>query len=67
MDGNNSAKRVMSAGTEDTASFDSNYFLSRDYVDRFKDEVKRRAQVKMKESRPVDNVDVCLHCSTMFF
>ncbi|THG92734.1 hypothetical protein EW026_g8267 [Hermanssonia centrifuga] len=57
MDGNNSAKRVMSAGTEDTASFDSNYFLSRDYVDRFKDEVKRRAQVKMKESRPVDNVD----------
>ncbi|THG96932.1 hypothetical protein EW026_g4986 [Hermanssonia centrifuga] len=55
MDGNNSAKRVMSTGTEDTASFDSSYFLSREYVDRFKDKVKRRARVK--EARPIDGDD----------
>ncbi|PSS29557.1 hypothetical protein PHLCEN_2v2956 [Hermanssonia centrifuga] len=52
MDGNNSAKRVMSAGVEDTARFDSDYFLSREQVDRFKDEVKRRGRVK--EMKPVE-------------
>ncbi|KAI0641354.1 hypothetical protein C8Q79DRAFT_919742, partial [Trametes meyenii] len=38
MDGNNSAKRVASAGAQDRRTFKSNYFLSRDVVDRFKDE-----------------------------
>lgn len=42
MDGNNSAKRVASAALVDFASFDSDYLLSRDEVDRFKDEVKGR-------------------------
>ena len=42
LDGNNSAKRVLSAGTEDARAFNSTYFLSRQEVDRFKDEVKRK-------------------------
>ncbi|KAI0083017.1 hypothetical protein BDY19DRAFT_981236 [Irpex rosettiformis] len=42
MDGNNSAKRVASAGLVDFGQFDSDYFLSREEVDRFKDEVKGR-------------------------
>ncbi|KAI0083349.1 hypothetical protein BDY19DRAFT_987928 [Irpex rosettiformis] len=42
MDGNNSAKRVASAGLVDFSTFESDYFLSRDEVDRFKDEVKGR-------------------------
>ncbi|KAI0671594.1 hypothetical protein C8Q78DRAFT_1019556 [Trametes maxima] len=42
MDGNNSAKRVASAGAQDRRRFKSDYFLPRDVVDHFKDEVKRR-------------------------
>lgn len=42
-DGNNSARRVLSAGTKDPRVFNSDYFLSRDTVDRFANEVKRRA------------------------
>ena len=40
MDGNNSAKRLLSAGRADDREFDSDYFLSREEVDVFKDEVK---------------------------
>ncbi|KAK7676308.1 hypothetical protein QCA50_020725 [Cerrena zonata] len=43
MDGNNSVKRVASAGSADERVLKSSYFLSREQVDRFKDEVKRRA------------------------
>ncbi|EMD33917.1 hypothetical protein CERSUDRAFT_97846 [Gelatoporia subvermispora B] len=43
MDGNNSAKRIAKAGTEDERTFKSDYFLSRDHVDQFKDEVKHRS------------------------
>ncbi|OCH91902.1 hypothetical protein OBBRIDRAFT_727825, partial [Obba rivulosa] len=46
IDGNNSAKRVASAGAEDERHFNSDYFMSRDEVDRFKDEVKRKAAAK---------------------
>ena len=42
MDGNNSVKRVASAGSADGRVFKSSYFLSREEVDRFKDEVKRK-------------------------
>lgn len=42
MDGNNSAKRVASAALVDFKTFDSDYLLSRDKVDQFKDEVKGR-------------------------
>ena len=40
MDGNNLAKRLLSAGRADDRDFDSNYFLTREEVDHFKDEVK---------------------------
>ncbi|OCH89491.1 hypothetical protein OBBRIDRAFT_732569 [Obba rivulosa] len=49
MDGNNSAKRIARAGTEDERTFHSDYFLSREEVDRFKDEVKRRVTVSKKD------------------
>lgn len=42
MDGNNSLKRFASAGTEDGRTFHSDYFLSREDVDRFAFEVKGR-------------------------
>ncbi|KAI0083022.1 hypothetical protein BDY19DRAFT_901037, partial [Irpex rosettiformis] len=41
MDGNNSAKRVASAGLVNFSTFQSDYFLSHEEVDRFKSEVKR--------------------------
>ncbi|KAH9849711.1 hypothetical protein C2E23DRAFT_736739 [Lenzites betulinus] len=44
MDGNNSAKRVASAGAQDKRIFKSSYFLSREVVDQFKDEVKKRPE-----------------------
>ncbi|KAI0818788.1 hypothetical protein BC629DRAFT_1588119 [Irpex lacteus] len=50
MDGNNSAKRVASAGLVDLADFHSDYFLSREEVDRFKDEVKGRKR-EMNDQR----------------
>ncbi|EIW62715.1 uncharacterized protein TRAVEDRAFT_101463, partial [Trametes versicolor FP-101664 SS1] len=46
MDGNNSAKRIASAGSADERVFQSSYVLSRTEVDRFKDEVKRRTPSK---------------------
>lgn len=42
MDGNNSAKRFASAGLEDMRVFESDYFLSPEEVDVFKDEVSGR-------------------------
>lgn len=39
MDGNNSAKCLLSAGKSDDREFTSDYFLSREEVDVFKDEV----------------------------
>ncbi len=62
IDGNNSAKRVMSVGTKDTASFESNYFLPREEVDRFKDEMKRRTQAR--ESKPSDEEVSSMQYST---
>lgn len=42
-DGNNSAKCTATSGTADHRVFDSDYFLSRENVDVFKDEVKSRS------------------------
>ena len=39
VDGNNSAKRLLSAATVDDRSFKSDYFLPREQVNVFKDEV----------------------------
>lgn len=45
MDGNNSLKRfIRNDRHSDNMTFSSDYFLSQDYVDRFKDEVKHRVQ-----------------------
>ncbi|KAL7284434.1 hypothetical protein ACG7TL_001724 [Trametes sanguinea] len=55
MDGNNSAKRVATAGREDPRSFKSDYFLPRHVVDRFKDEVKRKSQTRSKTSSSADD------------
>ncbi|OCH88551.1 hypothetical protein OBBRIDRAFT_734191 [Obba rivulosa] len=55
IDGNNSAKRVASAGAEDERCFDSDYFLSRDEVDRFQHEVKRKPTAKISTE---DNHDI---------
>lgn len=42
IDGNNSAKRFMNAALQDDREFKSDYFLTREQVDVFKDEVKSR-------------------------
>lgn len=57
IDGNNSAKRVVNAGTEDPRRFDSDYFLSPFDVDQFKNEVKRR----MIPEQPKPSVGVFLY------
>lgn len=44
VDGNNSAKRFMSAALQDDRDFKSDYFLTREQVDVFKDEVKSRSK-----------------------
>ncbi len=54
MDGNNSAKRVASAALVDSAKFDSDYFLSRDEVDEYKDEVKGRKRTDTRGDRPAN-------------
>ncbi len=59
MDGNNSAKRVASAGLVDFAQFDSDYFLSREEVDQFKDEVKGRRR-KDASDDPTVGLTLCL-------
>ncbi|KAI0083766.1 hypothetical protein BDY19DRAFT_998324 [Irpex rosettiformis] len=55
MDGNNSAKRVASAGMVDFSQFHSDYFLPREEVDRFKDEVKGRKRTGA--DRPGDELN----------
>lgn len=42
MDGGFSAKRTANAGLVDQQKFHSTYLLSREYVNLFKDEVKKR-------------------------
>jgi len=44
MDGNNSVKRIASVGAQDAQVFNSEYFLSHEQVDCFKDEVKHTLQ-----------------------
>lgn len=59
MDGNNSAKRVASAGTADVRNFNSDYFMSRAEVDRFRDEVKYRAPpAKLRDQVQEDTVRI---------
>lgn len=55
MDGNNSAKRIASAGSADERVFQSSYVLSRTEVDRFKDEVKRRTPSKTTKTTDIHN------------
>jgi len=46
MDGNNSLKRIRQVGSRAIADhrvFESDYFLSHEYVNKFADEVKRKA------------------------
>ncbi|KAF8586310.1 hypothetical protein K439DRAFT_1409115 [Ramaria rubella] len=60
LDGNNSLKRFMKEGWQSDAQiFDSDYFLSQEYVDQFKDEVKCHVrkpdrQVVEEEGDPTD-------------
>ncbi len=61
MDGNNSAKRVASAGLVDLADFHSDYFLSREEVDRYKDEVKGRKRQEKDQRRNDPRVRL-MHC-----
>lgn len=42
MDGNNSVKRLLSAAQADERVFESDYFLSRDEVEEYKDETQSR-------------------------
>ncbi|OCH90281.1 hypothetical protein OBBRIDRAFT_812781 [Obba rivulosa] len=46
--GNNSAKQIARAGTEDERIFHSKYFLFKEEVDRFKDEVKCKVATSKK-------------------
>lgn len=59
MDGNNSAKRVASAGLVDFAQFNSDYFLSREEVDHFQYEVKGRKR-KDASDDPTVGLALCL-------
>ena len=49
IDGCDSQKRDKTAGTCDERTFSSNLFLSRDFVDSFKDEVKSHAAAERAE------------------
>lgn len=58
MDGNNSLKRVAPSGKRslgDTRPFDSDYILSREFVDKFANEVKsRQKHPKGKQVAPAE-------------
>ncbi|KDR81011.1 hypothetical protein GALMADRAFT_241624 [Galerina marginata CBS 339.88] len=57
MDGNNSLKRIRQVGSRETADvrvFDSDYFLSHDFVNQYADEVKRKVSAKDKPVVPED-------------
>lgn len=59
IDGNNSAKRFISAALQDDRDFESDYFLTREEVDKFKDEVKRRSEDADDDDDDDDYVRVC--------
>lgn len=50
-------KRAANAGLVDTRAFDSSYLISRAYVDKFKDEVKKK---KALESIDEEDSDDCV-------
>ena len=59
MDGNNSAKILKGAGLADCRQFESGYFLSREAVDKFKNEVKKCMQKpKDTSGKKVANIDI---------
>lgn len=53
MDGGFSAKRAANAGLVDQQKFYSTYHLSREYVEVFKDEVKKRPPPAVKAGEAV--------------
>jgi hypothetical protein len=57
IDGNYSSKRAGNAGHVDQRQFNSDYLISREYVNRFADEVKRKAK---KPSEDSDHDQVCV-------
>lgn len=60
IDGNNSAKRFMSAGLQDDREFHSDYFLTREEVDRFKDEVKSHPRPPKDPYESEAEVRICV-------
>ncbi|KAG1870301.1 hypothetical protein F4604DRAFT_1881242 [Suillus subluteus] len=62
-DGNNSSKRIASVGSVDEREFTSTYFLSREDVDKFKDEVKHRQHTTHHETSDAgDNNEILSSC-----
>ncbi|KZT26423.1 hypothetical protein NEOLEDRAFT_1198259 [Neolentinus lepideus HHB14362 ss-1] len=57
MDGNNSLKRLKNTGLADDRSFHSSYFLTREQVDKFKDEVKGNTR-RQARNLPTDSDEV---------
>lgn len=55
-DGNNSSKRIAGAGSADESRFCSTYFISREQVDLFKDEVQHRRTNQPREDDE-DNIE----------
>lgn len=58
MDGGFSAKRTVNAGLVDQQKFYSSYLISHDYMNLFKDEVKKR-----KPPEPAPTAEVSNHLS----
>ena len=55
MDGNNSLKRIRQVGSHAIANhrvFESDYFLTHEYVNKFADEVKRKAPAEDTDDTP---------------
>jgi Kyakuja-Dileera-Zisupton transposase len=61
MDGNNSLKRTCSAASQDDRVYLSDYFLTREEVDVFKDEVKSKQKSKdlIVEFSDESDTEVC--------
>ena len=55
VDGNYSSKQAANSGLVDIQKFHSDYHISREYVDKFQDEVKRKTQ-----EPPINDVRVSL-------
>ncbi|KDQ07368.1 hypothetical protein BOTBODRAFT_38893 [Botryobasidium botryosum FD-172 SS1] len=70
MDGNNSLKRFANAGPADKRVFHSTYFLSDEYADKIKDEVKPRKQRGKKVGSAAygedDDQEIKLHADALF-